>query len=554
MAAVEAIKKRVSIPSIPSNDTPDLVLGKTFQPESGNHEVITTTPGVLTKGVITDHIAIINVAENGENDFEKDCLDKIPAVSHPVDSLTQNIQPEPVEHEKKSITYEEFVSSKPDESGQGSVDQLVLKLDAELETREVNPSLTNLDPEQIIDNVASLEGGQIGEKEQEGAIVIISSFVDGETQALATKTEHVSPNNGTEMTQPLSASVDLPDQILESAEFEGNSLPELVEDKQVTVNSISTPDKVQLYTKESIEESIDPGIIQRSAAALSEPAAVTGPPIELCEAYNNLFLIFYSKPPAISSTSISVALGQCEALISIASRLDCLPVIRPYLAYALCQFGKELYMSVAAEPFRWLNIAMVLRSADIFRESLIHIVATYVPGPEGQINLPEDTPVRDLIVFKVRQLDQQRMDVNERLFSSSIIVGSETVTFSFVDATILSTWLVVQIWRDWFCRQMAGVHFNPHKTGQLYRTLAESGDAYLTITEVKTAIEKITHPVKVDLDELKEDLGLLKKFAQEAVKELCENNSMFDVREAGIGYLTCTKIMDEELPWFESRQ
>jgi hypothetical protein len=120
--------------------------------------------------------------------------------------------------------------------------------------------------------------------------------------------------------------------------------------------------------------------------------------------------------------------------------------------------------------------------------------------------------------------------------------------------TIFSTWLVVQIWRDWFCRQMAVAHLNPHKTGQLYRTLAKSGDAYLSTATVKDVIEKIRDPVKVEPDELIEDLELLKKFAQEAVKELCENNSMVDIQEAGIDYLTCTRIMDEELPWFETEQ
>jgi hypothetical protein len=295
---------------------------------------------------------------------------------------------------------------------------------------------------------------------------------------------------------------------------------------------------------------------QLEIIAPPKPIGLTGPPIELCEAYNNLFMIFYSKPPVISTISIAIALKQCEDLISVAKPLGSLPVIRPYLGNAICRFGKQLFLAIAAEPFRWLELSMILESTVVFKESMIHIVGTYTPASDGQINLPAELPrfVRDLILFKVRYLDQQRMDANERLFASSIVIDTNTVTFSSFDTAIFSTWLVVQIWRDWFCHQMARVHLNPQQTGTLYRTLAKSGDAYLSTVAVNAVIEKIRHPVKVELDEIREDLGLLKKFAQEVVKELCENNSMLDVQEAGINYLTCTRIMDEELPWFETEQ
>jgi hypothetical protein len=453
---------------------------------------------------------------------------------------------------EKPDTGDSSASVMPEGEREACNDQPLANLDVVTQTESNQLTSINKDPGYLSVDPGESEEDIARKCETEDSNASIPSLGIEETQVSATTNDLEDSNDHNEvpLLEPARAGSSQPTVELEM--LEDIPIIKAEQDELSVAKSNPIPNGVHL----SVETSSEQDVGKQYVTAPFKPLDVTRPPIEICEAYNNLFLIFYSRPPIISKTSVSVAVEQCETLISIANRIEALPVIRPYLGNALGQFGKKLYTSVAAEPFRWLKISMMLESAVIFKEAMIHIVGAYVPGAEGQINIQVDIPqfVHELILFKVRQVDQQRMDVNERLFSSSIVVDSKTVTFSLADTSVFSTWLVVQIWRDWFCRQMATVHLNPHKTGQLYRTLAKSGDAYLAAAEVKAVIEKIREPVKVDPDELEEDLGLLKKFALEAVQGLCENNSMLDIQEAGIGYLTCTRIMDEELPWFETEQ
>ena len=521
--------------------------------EPDQPKIITNTLGILPSDIVVDQLTIINVTKDGESNFSEDSASNIPLNSHSEETPVENhIQPGSTEQNEKPGGRNDSVSVKHEDDSQASVDAPLVKLDMTTETEKAQSAAISMNQDHSSVNSAKFEDEKTINKEERDSNAIISSPGSEETEVSVITSKLETFNHQEEILLPVPARIGLKDPTVESAKLEDNSTIRTEEDKLSVIKSMSTLDTAQISAELCAHQAAG----QQEIIASPKPIAVTGPPIELCEAYNNLFLIFYSKPPVISTTSVSIALKQCEDLISVAKPLESLSVVRPYLGNAIGRFGRQLYLAIMAEPFRWLELSMILESAVIFKEAVIHIVGAYTPGPSGQINLPTDIPqyVRDLIIFKVRYLDQQRMDVNERLFSSSIVIDSKIVTFSFVDTSIFSTWLVVQIWRDWFCREMAGVHLNPHKTGALYRTFAKSGDAYLPTVAVKAIVEKIRDPIKVDVEELREDLELLRKFAQEAVKELCENNSMVDVQEAGIEYLTCTRIMDEELPWFETEE
>jgi hypothetical protein len=538
--------------SKPNTEVSAVILKPTSRHESDRPKHISTTPAILSSGIVAAQITIIDVTKDGSHNSENSENTFVsPAEGSAAEHHAQQI---PAEQEQLGMCDNSVQVNHKDDSLNSAGHSFAKQIVAE-ETEKNHLIIVNEGPDQLAVELEKSKDDMAIKAKAEDSITIISSSGNEETQVSATTGEHETYNQQKNISSLVSVGISLEDPAVESAKFEDVSTLKAEEDKSLAIKSPSTLS----INQPSAETSAHQALGKQDIIAPPKLVAIPGPPLELCEAYNNLFLIFYSKFPVISTTSISIALKQCEALISIAKPLGTVSVIRPYLGNAIARFGKQLYMAIVAEPFRWLELSMILESAAIFKESMIHIVGTYIPGPEGpggQINLPADIPqfVRDLIIYKVRQLDQQRMDVNERLFSSSIVIDSKTVTFSFVDTAVFSTWLVVQIWRDWFCRQIAGVHLNPQKTGQLYRILAKSGDAYLTTAAVKAVIEKIRDPVKVELDELREDLELLKKFAQEAVKELCVNNSMVDVQEAGIYYLTCTRTMDEELPWFETEQ
>jgi hypothetical protein len=57
-----------------------------------------------------------------------------------------------------------------------------------------------------------------------------------------------------------------------------------------------------------------------------------------------------------------------------------------------------------------------------------------------------------------------------------------------------------------------------------------------------------------DWNDLHDDLKLLKDHAAEIVAELAVNELMIDPDGNGVGYLTCTKIKNEDVPWLASPQ
>jgi hypothetical protein len=58
----------------------------------------------------------------------------------------------------------------------------------------------------------------------------------------------------------------------------------------------------------------------------------------------------------------------------------------------------------------------------------------------------------------------------------------------------------------------------------------------------------------VNYYDLDDDLNLMKDYARDAVRGLCKNRSMLDLEEAGISYLTCTWVENDELPWNQEQQ
>jgi hypothetical protein len=49
-----------------------------------------------------------------------------------------------------------------------------------------------------------------------------------------------------------------------------------------------------------------------------------------------------------------------------------------------------------------------------------------------------------------------------------------------------------------------------------------------------------------------EDLGVLKAFAQDKVRDICVNNPMLDVEMHGVLHLTCGGITKDDMPWNSS--
>ena len=284
--------------------------------------------------------------------------------------------------------------------------------------------------------------------------------------------------------------------------------------------------------------------------------------LEVCEAYNNLFLTYHSKTPEINTTNIQNALSQSELLLNIASYYRSLPTVRLHVNNILTQYGRELYQAIRQNPPRWLFLSIYLESGPIFKESLIHIVGNYPSWPWKTVPQSKLTPeVLAIIRTKVDELQSVRAKVNEALFMSTLSVAGKEVALGVDNKDVLDTWCTVQLWRDWFCRalnQAKASHPTTTTTffdfdAAMYRTMAKGGDAYLPLANVKHWREEygVTRLdcAKWTAEDLEEDLAIMKRYAQGVVQPLLENRSMLSVEEDGIGYFTCTKVGNDELPW-----
>lgn len=301
-----------------------------------------------------------------------------------------------------------------------------------------------------------------------------------------------------------------------------------------------------------------------------QPVRENPPPSrqEKVQAMHSLLLIIYRMPPVISSKDIDLALRQSEHLMKAAEVHCAVPLVRPYIGNVLLQFGPSVYHAILREPRRWLNLSIQLENAQIFREAMIHIVGTLPDKITAETLSGIIDGVRGLVQRKVTEVRQKMSMVNEALFSASIDYNGSRVRLDPHDKTYFDSWFVTQMWRSWFCDNLAECRIpsrhpsEPNimtKLGMLYRIIAVGGDAYLPIHQVEEVLQNFTLPNFPDgtscisgFLEWKEaalDLSLMKEFAQHKVQKICKNESMLTPEEGNFHYLTCISIESHELPW-----
>ena len=264
-------------------------------------------------------------------------------------------------------------------------------------------------------------------------------------------------------------------------------------------------------------------------------------------AYNNLFRTYYNHAPSISDTDIGLALTQCEALLAVADTHGSLPVIRPYLGNTFSQHRHALFSAIATDPPRWLNIAIPLQSASIFSEAIIHLAGCHPSWPWPTLPTAVDPSALAVVATKALGLTLLRAKVDANILRNTIAQAGRAVTV----ADAYPTWLVVQLFRDWFLdRQSAArVAGTPHSAA-CYRLLRQAGDAYLPAAEQVDMLEAAAGDGP--WEDVGLDLKLLKEFARGEVEVLCRNRAMLDVEEARVDYLTCVEVRVEDFPWLKA--
>ncbi|TEY37436.1 hypothetical protein BOTCAL_0518g00050 [Botryotinia calthae] len=296
-----------------------------------------------------------------------------------------------------------------------------------------------------------------------------------------------------------------------------------------------------------------------------KPTERLGKSVGMLDAMHSLFLCFYGCNPGISTTDMAVAMKQATVLVKLATVYNSLKIVRPHIIVSLLSHGRNLYSAIRDDPPRFLVQAYKLKCTPIFKEALIHIVGQYPswpwPTPQSQLGLN----LGQIIDKKFDDLQHMRFKVNGPLFQSCIVKDKVRVSINNLDRSTFDIWVIVQIWHDWLSQQLRHctlVQRHKHRNVEknMYRLIAQGGDAYLKIDDVMAMIEPFRAGSETrewghwKKDQVELQLRILKEHAAMKVVDLLDNELMGDTggKAGEIEYLTCTKVDEHELPWVEA--
>jgi hypothetical protein len=316
----------------------------------------------------------------------------------------------------------------------------------------------------------------------------------------------------------------------------------------LTARNTSTP-----VIKSEPDDEASPITIREASMPAQQPDAHP----RLVQAYELLLhLMHETSLPKYNNQAFQVTLNAVKKLIDLCSQdfYDVEFLLEPAVNRYLHDHRKDLFLAIKENPASLAIVATRLRDESIMTEAFVHLTGAYHEHSwpwktsKDRLAVASSSKTLDMIMTKAEQLEFQCLKADKRLFLNSILVESEDGGPCRVKIeNHKDTWTVVQIFRDWLAEELDGTDEDPFARGAVYRKLYRGGDAYLDISTVTKMMTELG--VGFDLDELTEDLRVIKGFAKDIVAGLCKNNIMLDVEANGIQYLTCSEFGKEDMPW-----
>ncbi|KAF2676770.1 hypothetical protein K458DRAFT_275704, partial [Lentithecium fluviatile CBS 122367] len=266
--------------------------------------------------------------------------------------------------------------------------------------------------------------------------------------------------------------------------------------------------------------------------------------------YTQIFGTFYNIPPRISTTSIGIALTQSESLVHLATTLGCLHLLRPALGNTLSQHRHSLFLAIKSDPARWIQLAISIQNHSIYTECLIHLIGAHPRWHPNWAVKRTALPVelRNLVKRKSREIEEARVEIERDLLLTSLPYGRRGAPLDPTERGQTETWIFVQVFRDQLAQQIDRLERSHDSLswGMLFRGLRNGTLPCLETENVRRICQGTMHS---DWRDLSEDLKKLKDYAGQLVGELAANELMIEPHAHGVGYLTCAKIGDEDVPW-----
>ena len=305
--------------------------------------------------------------------------------------------------------------------------------------------------------------------------------------------------------------------------------------------SLDQANEVTLVKKQADDEDIKPDIktLNEETFHLKELLTIG--------AYRDFLNAVHTHSLHLETSNIQDSLAQIEALVEVASYFEALPAIRIYPSLALTEQPHNLYHAIAQDPVRWLNLSVRLESRAIFSESLIHVVGGFpdMDWPTTCFEAVDET--KEIICTKAKELRDWTTEIERELLMNSLEKRRTGAVVTPED--LPGTWLIVSLYRQWVWERIRTSHTTTYRQASFFRQAHKGGDEYLKTNEVKSTIANL--PVTTAFRGLDPEkaLNILKRTAQALVEPLVKNRLMINAEEAGIPYLTCVNVEEEDLPW-----
>jgi hypothetical protein len=291
----------------------------------------------------------------------------------------------------------------------------------------------------------------------------------------------------------------------------------------------------------------------------NRPSSVSVPDLlqkrlRIRDAYVMLLCLLHGVTAPQHPEGFKNTLSVVKEVIDLAKVYHCTDVVRPHLSSALHHYRKDLFIHIKNDPPRFVMIAAILKDTSIMTEGLIHMIGCY---PAWDWRTKEDRLVKsdgcvgvmDLVRRKAKELSDECLQLDRELFSNTLTYIKNKNAHPITVYDDSQAWMLVQFFRDWFSIALAAYksECNPKRLGLVYRPMHRGGETYLPSTEIFDKFDILG--MGYDRKEVVEDLKLLKDFAKDVVKDICQNNIMLDVEIHGITYLTCANITEDDMPW-----
>ncbi|KAK0514549.1 hypothetical protein JMJ35_003166 [Cladonia borealis] len=290
--------------------------------------------------------------------------------------------------------------------------------------------------------------------------------------------------------------------------------------------------------------------------------------------YDNLFRIFYNYAPLLDATNIAESYIQCKSLLTLADMYDALGVVGPRIDHHLLQFQGRLWKQIAKYPPSYLKLGYLARSKVIFSEALVHVVGQW-PSGSNQLRHAVPPDVIEVIKDKVYDLQDLQLKTEAKLFRLTLTTArGERVT----PTNAYADWLALSLFRQWLAenttpppppipktsetaQRTSNNHAQhqspPVSAGTLFRLLGTGGSSYLARDELKRFIKLRPSSEEGNsreyLKKFERRMDDIKALAREAVRPLMKSYLELDIGRdgGGLGYLTCTKVEEDDYPWDE---